>query len=118
MKENSYRTYLLLHLILIVYSISGVFSKLASREHFMSFQFILFYGVVVLILGIYAIGWQQVIKHLPLTTAYANKAVCTVWGSVWGILFFQEEINIGKIAGIGLIVAGIILFAKEEHTYG
>lgn len=103
---------------MVVYSISGVFSKLASREQFLSLRFILLYGGVVLILGIYAIGWQQVIKRMPLTTAYANKAVCTVWGSVWGILFFQEGISIGKIAGIGLIMAGIILFAKEEHVYG
>ena len=33
----------------------------------------------------YAFGWQQVIKHLPLTTAYANKAVTVVWGILLGL---------------------------------
>ena len=48
---------------------------------------------MVAILGIYAIGWQQVIKRMPLTTAYANKAVTLVWGLVWGLLLFHEQLN-------------------------
>lgn len=100
----------------MVYSVSGIFSKLASGEPFLSFRFILFYGCVIAILGIYAIGWQQIIKRMPLTTAFANKAVCTIWGSVWGVLLFNESISLGKIAGIVLIVVGIVLFATDEDA--
>ena len=39
---------------------------------------------MLLALVTYAAGWQQVIKHLPLTTAYANKAVTVVWGILAG----------------------------------
>ena len=66
------------------------------------------------LLGLYALGWQQVIKRLPLTTAFANKAVTVVWGLVWGALLFAEPITPGKLAGCGLIVAGVVLYAREE----
>ncbi|MCO7108745.1 hypothetical protein NIA69_05595 [Gemmiger formicilis] len=51
----------------------------------MSAAFIVLYGLMLLALVTYAVGWQQVIKHLPLTTAYANKAVTVVWGILLGL---------------------------------
>ena len=76
------------------------------------------YGGVLLSLGIYAIGWQQIIKRIPLTTAFANKAVTVVWGIVWGALFFHEQITIGKAVGALLVVFGVILYAKagDDHA--
>ena len=114
--KKEIKTIIALHVLLMIYSISGVFSKLASAEPFLSPKFILFYGCVIAILGIYAVGWQQIIKRMPLTTAFANKAVCTIWGSVWGILLFGESISVGKVIGIILIVLGIVLFATEKET--
>ena len=67
--------FLLLHVILGIYAGSSVCSKLAAQQPFLSAAFIVLYGLMLLALVIYAVGWQQVIKHLPLTTAYANKAV-------------------------------------------
>ena len=66
-----------------------------------------------MILFIYAIGWQQVIKRIPLTTAYANKAVTTIWGTIWGVLLFHEGFSAGKLAGIAIIISGIVLFTRE-----
>ena len=105
----------LLHLLLAIYSTSGIFSKLASNENFLSLRFILFYGFVIGLLGLYALGWQQIIKRMPLTTAYANKAVCTVWGTVWGVIFFDESISLWKIIGITMIVVGIVLFTADRE---
>ena len=116
MKKNDIKIIMLLHLLLMIYSTSGIFSKLAAKEQFLSFQFCLYYACMILILGVYAVGWQQIIKRMPLTTAFANKAVCTIWGSVWGILFFKERFSIGKAIGIILIVFGIILFATDGET--
>ena len=67
--------FLLLHVILGIYAGSSVCSKLAAQQPFLSAAFIVLYGLMLLALVVYAVGWQQVIKHLPLTTAYANKAV-------------------------------------------
>ena len=78
------RWFLVLHLILGVYAASSVCSKLAAGQPFLSVPFILLYGGMLAALVAYALGWQQVIKHLPLTTAYANKAVTVVWGILQG----------------------------------
>lgn len=108
-----------LHLLLLIYSFSGCFSKTAAAQPFLSLKFILLYGGTLTILMVYALGWQQIIKRLPLTTAFANKAVTVVWGILWGALLFGEAVTPGKIAGAALIVAGVVLFVKadgEEHT--
>lgn len=68
--------------------------------------------IIILLLGFYAIGWQQIIKRLPLTTAFANKAVTIVWGMIWGLLFFNEKITTGKVIGALLVMVGIILYSK------
>lgn len=112
------KTLLLLHLMLMVYSMSGIFSKLAVGQPFLSFHFCLYYGVIIALLGLYAIGWQQIIKRMPLTLAFANKAVTTVWGLVWGLLFFQERVTVGKLAGIALIVAGVVVFSTADKEAG
>ena len=112
-KDKKY--YVLLHLMLLVYSTSGVFSKLAAGEPFLSVRFCLFYGIVIALLGFYAIGWQQIIKHMPLTTAFANKAVTTAWGLLWGLLFFHEKITVGKVVGVVLVIIGVVLYSTAEE---
>ena len=106
--------YLLLHFLMALYSLTSVCSKLAAQEPFLSPKFCLYYGGMIALLGIYAIGWQQVIKHLPLTTAFANKAVTIVWSILWGALFFSESVTPGKIVGALMVVAGVVLFALAE----
>lgn len=118
MKKQGF-TFLALHLLLLLYSLSGFFSKTAAAKPFLSWEFILLYSGMMVIMVIYALGWQQIIKRLPLTTAFANKAVTVVWGILWGALLFGEAVTPGKIAGAALIVAGVVLFVKadgEEHT--
>lgn len=104
----------LLHLLLFVYSMSGIFSKLASKESFFSFRFCLYYACIILLLGIYAIGWQQIIKRLPLTTAFANKAITVLWGLMWGVVIFHEKVTAGKLIGVALVIAGVALFALAD----
>lgn len=116
-KQGKWKTLLCLHLLLLVYSTSVIFSKLAARESFLSFRFCLYYICIILLLGLYAIGWQQIIKRLPLTTAFANKAATVLWGLVWGMLVFHESLSAGKLLGAALVIAGVVLFAfadKEE----
>lgn len=112
--KSSTKVLLGLHLLLMVYSVSSVCSKFAAATAFPSWQFFCFYGLVLGILGVYAIGWQQVIKRMPLTTAYANKAVTIVWGIVFGMVVFGETVTPLMLVGALVIVAGIVLFALEE----
>lgn len=108
------QTYMGLHLMLMVYSICSVCSKKASSEELFSIKFLLYYGCVFFLLVVYAIIWQQIIKKMPLTTAYANKAVTVVWGIVWGMLFFDEFITVGKIVGAILVGVGIVIYSLAD----
>lgn len=114
-KKFDIKSFALLHIILFLYSLCSVFSKLASEQTFMSFYFILFYGLVLAVLGIYAVLWQQVLKKMPLTTAFSNKAVVIVWGMMWGALLFpeHEQITWYMIVGSIIIFAGVVLVVSD-----
>lgn len=107
--------FLLLHVILGVYAGSSVCSKLAARQPFLSAAFILLYGLMLAALVVYAVGWQQVIKHLPLTTAYANKAVTVVWGILLGLAIFGEAVTLRQVIGAAIIICGIVLFVRADN---
>ena len=119
MNKNT-KTILALNVLLMFFSLGGIFSKLASKQSFLSLEFILCYGALLFIMFVYAIGWQQIIKRLPLTMAYANRAITIVWGIIWGLLFFNEKLNVGKIIGAVIVIAGVLLYVTEsdegEHT--
>lgn len=107
--------FLLLHVILGIYAGSSVCSKLAARQPFLSVAFILLYGLMLTALVVYAVGWQQVIKHLPLTTAYANKAVTVVWGILLGLAVFGEAVTLRQVIGAAIIICGIVLFVRADN---
>ncbi len=113
--EGSTKVLVGLHALLALYSLSSICGKLAAGFDFLSLGFILCYGGMIGVLGIYAIGWQQIIKRVPLTFAYANRAVTVVWGIIWGALFFHEGISPLKLLGAAIVLAGVVLYASTEH---
>lgn len=115
-KKGGALIWIVLHTMLAVYALSAVFTKMASQEEPFSFKFFLFYGLLLLLLGLYAIGWQQIIKRMPLTAAYANKAVGVIWACIYGVIFFSEKITPGKIISGILTIAGVILFALADNN--
>ena len=108
------RVFFALHLLLVLYSCSGVLSKLASRYACLSAGFCICYAGIIALLGIYAICWQQIIKRMPLTTAYANRAITVVWGMVWGVVVFKEHLGILQVAGGIVVLIGVALFASSD----
>lgn len=114
MTKKKLKVVFLLHLMLMVYSMSGICSKKASDVAFLSKEFCFYYGIIIVLLGFYAIGWQQIIKRLPLTTAFANKAITIVWGIIWGVIFFQESITVGKIMGAFLVIIGVVIYSYAD----
>ncbi len=115
MDKSKLKVLLVLHIMLMIYSVSGICSKLAAGEPFLSIKFCLYYMAIILLLGFYAIGWQQIIKRLDLTTAFANKAVTVVWGIIWGLVFFKESITVWKIVGAAFVIGGIVLFSISDR---
>lgn len=115
MNKDNYRWLLFLQVALLIYSTCSIFSKLASREKFLSPGFFMAYSGVILVLGIYAILWQQAIKHLPVTTAYANKGVTVVWGMIFGALIFHETISVRQIIGAAVVITGAVLYVLSDR---
>ena len=116
MAKTDKKVFLALHLLLLFYSLSSVLSKLAAGQPFLSFRFCLCYGGMFLILVLYALGWQQILKRLPLTVAFANKAVTLVWSMVFGALLFREQIRLNQVIGCALAVIGVVLFVQPEKA--
>ena len=112
--------FLLLHISLLCSSLSGVCSKMASRytDNIFSLQFIFWFGLVFVIMFGYAIIWQQILKRMPLTVAYANKPVTLIWGIIWGALIFGEKITVNMLIGAAVIFAGIYLVTGETEEKG
>ena len=98
---------LILQIAIFFYSLSGVFNKMAALESFMSFEFILYFGISLAILGIYAIVWQMILKHVSLSTAYSNRPVSMIWGIIMGSLIFHEQITLPMIIGSAIIMVGV-----------
>ena len=113
-KHIRWQDLLMLQAVFLIYSISSVVSKFASGRELFSMGFLVLYGLDVLVLGIYALLWQQVIKKFELSIAYANKAITLLWALVWGIVIFHEQITAGKVIGILLVMAGIFILNSDS----
>lgn len=114
-KRITLGTILGLQIIVAIYTLSGVLSKFAAAQEFMSWPFILLYGGEVAILGIYALLWQQIIKRMDLSIAYANRAIALLWSMLWAVLFFRESISIQNIAGVLIVIAGTIIVNSDHE---
>lgn len=108
------KTLLALHILLLFYSLADVSSKFAAGNELLSFGFVVWYVAVLFILAVYALGWQQIIKRIPLTTAYANRGITVVWGIFWGAVFFSETVTPFKLVGAAMIIVGIALFSRAD----
>ena len=111
----SHKYKILLYLSLLCYSLSSVLSKCASNRSFFSWEFILLYCGSLSILVVYAIVWQQVLKRMPLSTAYANKPIASLLSMLWGIIFFGEALTIPMVIGAILIMVGIHTVVKNDN---
>lgn len=106
--------FLLMYAAFFIYSLSSIFSKLASRETFLSLPYILCFGGIIFILGLYAVLWQQVLKKIPLSVAMANKPVALVLSLLWAFLLFKEQLSLKVILGVVLMLGGIIVIGGDD----
>lgn len=104
---------IVLQLIVMIYTLSGVASKFAAAGEFLSLRFILFYGLEIALLGVYAILWQQMIKKFDLSIAYANRSIALLWSMMWAVIFFQEHVSVKNIIGVLIVIAGTIIINSD-----
>lgn len=113
-KKNMVRNIIFLQIIIMIYTLSTVVSKMAAGEKFLSIQFIGFYALEIMILGIYAVLWQQIIKHFQISIAYANRALGLLWSMIWAVVFFHDQITIKNIIGVIIVIIGTIIVNSDD----
>ncbi len=105
---------LLLAAAFLVYSSESIFIKLASNEETMSVSFIIYYGLAICVLGVYAVLWQFVLKRISLSIAFMCKSITLILILLIAHILFGETITINNILGSGIILSGIIILAWEK----
>lgn len=113
-----YKDYIQLHLNILLFSLTSVFSKLASiqyNRHGLAGPLLyVFLFLMIANCGIYAIAWQQVIKKFSLSTAYANKSVYLLWSQIWAVIIFHEQLSVQNILGILIVLLGVWTVQRHE----
>ena len=109
------KSILLLQAAVLIYTLAGVMGKYASAQSFLSVRFILFYGMEIAVLGLYALLWQQMIKRFDLSVAYANRAMALLWSMLWAVLLFHETVTWKNILGALIVAAGTLVVNGENN---
>ena len=109
---------LFIQTLVLVYSLVGLLSKVASgvlkNNGFFFLPFIALFGGMVLCMAIYAFFWQKVLQRVNLVAAYVHKSMSLLWSLLWSALFFSEAIRWNNIVGVLIIIAGIVMVTKDD----
>ena len=115
-KKINWKDIVLLQIIVMIFSLTSVTAKFASMQDAFTSSFFLFYGAELAILAVYALLWQQAIKKFDISVAYANKAMVLLWGLLWGTVIFRDAVNAKEIAGVALVIIGVIVINRGDNT--
>ena len=115
-KTRSAVYFILMHAGFLIYSTYALAGKIASKQEFLSPLFLALYAAVFVILIVYALIWQQVLKVIPLTVATANKTITIVWGIIAGRFIFNEAVSLKMLIGAALILTGIVILSTGKNN--
>lgn len=107
----------MLHGTLLLYALVSVFAKSAGiyMAQGSLLPTLVFLGLEAFALLVYSVLWQQVLKRMDLTFAYANKGVCTLWTALLGVLIFGETLTLGKAVGLIVVLIGVLLVVTDHE---
>ena len=97
----------------MLYACVGICTKMASLQEFLSWQYLLWFGGAVAIIGLYAILWQQILRRVELSMAYMFKGTTLIFTMLIAALLFGESITLPNIIGSIIIITGITLLARS-----
>lgn len=110
-----WKNVLQLQAVVVIYTISSVMAKTASMHKNNKMLFLIFFGLEFVMLGVYAILWQQMIKRFELSVAYANRAMAILWSMIWAVIFFHDQITVRNLSGVAIVIAGIMLINTDKE---
>ncbi len=67
---------------------------------------------VLLATGVAAVSWVAALSQLELSRAYPFTALSFVTVLLLSAAFFGESITFAKLAGVGLVIAGLVVGAR------
>lgn len=112
------KKYLLLHLNILLFSFTSVFSKAASNcfnnGGVRNLWLYLFLAFMLANCFIYALAWQKIIKHFDLNVAYANRTVYLIWSQIWAVVIFHENLSPQNIVGLLVVFLGVMVVQRNE----
>lgn len=109
--KTSVGSYTLITMAFIVYSSTGIFTKLASKQEFFSLRYIASFMCVILMLGFYAVLWQKILIFMPLNKAFLFKSVSILITLLYSFFLFSEVITVNNLIGSIVIISGLIVLS-------
>ncbi len=107
------KDYLLLHICVLVFSFTSVFAKFAANAYneggFLNPRLFLYVFLMLSVCVVYAFFWQKVIKNVDLHVGYANRSVYLIWGQIWAVTIFGEQLTLKNIIGLLVVLAGVLI---------
>ncbi len=101
----------LLAISIFLQSFSFLSIKYASiYENYNLFLLLIAFGFIVF----RAYIWQIILKHNELSKVYPFNSLVQVLIFMYAILLFDENINIGSVLGLFLMIYGVILLGKSK----
>lgn len=107
--------YISLVAINLLYACVSIFTKLASQQEFMSWNYTVGLIGAIGVMGLYAVLWQQILKRIELSLAYMFKGTSIVFVMLLAYILFGEQITWNNIIGAIIIISGIVLFAHSSE---
>lgn len=107
------KNYVFLHLCVLLFSFTSVFSKMASAElvdgGIRNPKLYVFALLMLADCFIYAVCWQKIIKKFDLHIGYANRSVYLFWSQLWAVTIFGESLTLKNILGLMIVFAGVVV---------
>lgn len=111
----NYKNIILAIILYLFFSTSSVFMKFASTQNNL-FYSLIYYGLSMLTLAIFALLWQKLLKKYDLSKVYIFKATTIIWGMVFGFLIFKESISVNMIIGSVITIIGIYIIIRGKEN--
>jgi drug/metabolite transporter (DMT)-like permease len=75
-------------------------------------QGLMILGVALALYGGATLVWVSVLRHAPLSRIYPIMALSFVLTPLGGMVFLKEPISASYWAGVGLILAGLVVISR------
>ena len=107
--------YISLVLVYLFYAGISVIMKYTGLQQPLTIEWCMGFVLLVGTLGIYAIAWQQILKHIELGAAYMFKGLSLFFIMVLLAICYGEPITPIKLVATGIIMVGVTLYAKSNE---